>query len=517
MKYSRYILWLLALLPLLLLRDFTPDNELRYLSIADEAIRDGHFFAFYNHGTMYADKPPLYFWIVMLGREVWGTHSMIWLGLFSVLPAFVILWVMDKWTSGEINRSFRTTGQLMLFTTAYFLGATVVLRMDMLMCMFIVLALYIFYQMYMDKGKPSHRWLLPVFLFLALFTKGPLGILIPMVSIFAFLVVRKQVRMAGRFLGWSTWIPVFVLSGIWLFATYLEGGEEYVHNLLFHQTFNRMINSFHHKNTFYFYFQTIGYSMAPWILLFIVVLFTGIKNKRIRTPLEQFFLTIITITFVMLSFISSKLEIYLLPAYPFVVFLAVSLLAQNPGGKWTRASVVVPACVLSLCLPAVVILSKRPDLYLLRNGFIYGAAILLSLIGIASIVLLTKYKNIRAGINTLASGLLGALFIGGWSLPDINPEIGYGSLAGKAKEIAKEQKITHFYYYKLWNAKDMDIYLNNEIKEFKPDNPGLSGTGTKPAILFLYRRSAETDPQIRALVRGKQQQTVGSYSIVIYK
>lgn len=38
-----YLFILLALLPVLLLRDYTPGNELRYLSIADEALRNGTF------------------------------------------------------------------------------------------------------------------------------------------------------------------------------------------------------------------------------------------------------------------------------------------------------------------------------------------------------------------------------------------------------------------------------------------------------------------------------------------
>ena len=61
-----------ALLPLMLFRDPTVSNELRYLSIADEALRDGHIFAFYNHGVPYADKPPLYFWLMMVGKLVFS-------------------------------------------------------------------------------------------------------------------------------------------------------------------------------------------------------------------------------------------------------------------------------------------------------------------------------------------------------------------------------------------------------------------------------------------------------------
>ena len=97
-KYVKYLLWFAALVPLLLLRDFTPDNELRYLSIADEALRDGHWFAFYNQGEAYADKPPLYLWIVMAARVLAGEHNMLLLGLFYYV--FVIKFKSDEFIIG---------------------------------------------------------------------------------------------------------------------------------------------------------------------------------------------------------------------------------------------------------------------------------------------------------------------------------------------------------------------------------------------------------------------------------
>ena len=41
-----FLIVLVALLPVMIFRDFTPSNELRYLSIADEAIRNITFFTF---------------------------------------------------------------------------------------------------------------------------------------------------------------------------------------------------------------------------------------------------------------------------------------------------------------------------------------------------------------------------------------------------------------------------------------------------------------------------------------
>ena len=98
---SVMMLMFLCLAPVMAMRDFSPGNELRYLSIADEAIANGDVFAFTNHGLAYADKPPLYFWLIMLCRLIFGTHSMFVLSLFSFIPAMVIIAVMDKWMCGS--------------------------------------------------------------------------------------------------------------------------------------------------------------------------------------------------------------------------------------------------------------------------------------------------------------------------------------------------------------------------------------------------------------------------------
>ena len=68
MKNAKYLFWLIALIPIFLMRDIAKGNELTYLSIAEQALRNGNFFAFYNHGAIYVDKPPLYIWLVMLGE-----------------------------------------------------------------------------------------------------------------------------------------------------------------------------------------------------------------------------------------------------------------------------------------------------------------------------------------------------------------------------------------------------------------------------------------------------------------
>jgi len=144
----RYIVFFLLLIPVFIFRDYTPTNELKYISIAEEALTHGHYFTFYDHGEIYADKPPLYLWIVMLMQSIFGYVSPFMMSFFSVIPALVILFIMDKWTRNSLNKAERVSAASMLMTTCFFLGAALTVRMDMLMSMFIVLSLYSFYSLY---------------------------------------------------------------------------------------------------------------------------------------------------------------------------------------------------------------------------------------------------------------------------------------------------------------------------------------------------------------------------------
>lgn len=253
-----FVFCAVCLLPMMAMRDFTPSNELRYLSIADEAIANGHLFAFYNHGIPYADKPPLYFWIVMLCRLLFGHHSCLALSMFSLIPAFAIVGIMDRWVMKGKSAMNRMSVAGMTLTCVMFLGTMVVLRMDMLMCLFIVLALWTFYRMYTGEGSRRQDSLtLPLWIFLALFTKGPVGLLMPPLAIAVFLAVKRDWKGFRKYLGLKTWGIIAALSAVWLTCVWLEGGPEYINNLLFKQTVGRAVNAFTHARPFWFYLVTL--------------------------------------------------------------------------------------------------------------------------------------------------------------------------------------------------------------------------------------------------------------------
>ncbi|MEG2790018.1 MAG: glycosyltransferase family 39 protein [Odoribacter sp.] len=511
-NFLRYLFLFSCFIPLLWFRDFTPNNELKYLSIADEAIRNGHFFTFWNHGVMYADKPPLYFWIVMLGKWLLGCHSMFFLSLFSIIPALVILYVMDKWVRG-VDPKIASSGQLMLMTSGLFAGSAIVLRMDMLMSMFIVLALYTFYRQYVGNAVKYASILLPVYIFLAVFTKGPVGVLVPLLSISCFLLLKGQIRHFGRYFGWKQFGILVGLCLCWFSGVYLEGGKSYLNNLLFHQTVNRAIDSFHHKEPLWYYLKTIWYSLAPWILLYATTIIWGIKKQLIDNDLKKLFVVVITTTFIALSIFSGKLDIYLLPIFPFIAYLAFILL-PDLDEKYIRWTVVIPGVILFLSFPGLFIIARYIDLPILQISAIPVAAFLLSVSSGICLYLLFK-KRLVVAANTISIGLLMAILTGGFAISGLNSYIGYGEICQKGETIAQECGIKNFYFYQLSNGKNMDAYLQTDIN--KVDISGISSLVDKQKfILFVSDKNLKEEVKLQQIVNNNKVYTIGKYSFIVF-
>ena len=518
-----FVFCAVCLLPMMVMRDFTPSNELRYLSIADEAIANGHLFAFYNHGIPYADKPPLYFWIVMLCRLLFGHHSCLALSMFSLIPAFAIVGIMDRWVMKGKSAMNRMSVAGMTLTCVMFLGTMVVLRMDMLMCLFIVLALWTFYRMYTGEGSRRQDSLtLPLWIFLALFTKGPVGLLMPPLAIAVFLAVKRDWKGFRKYLGLKTWGIIAALSAVWLTCVWLEGGLEYINNLLFKQTVGRAVNAFTHARPFWFYLVTILWCLAPYTLLLIGSFMASLLPVRKAgaekvSDLEILFLCTIISTAAMLSSFSSKLPIYLVPVFPFCVYLFPTVLDRIGERGWMRWSVGIFQILLlcagiatllflsgSVTIPAAACLLDEYSFA--REAPVVNAVILLTLANAMGTWFLIKRKSVNIPALLLSAGLFLAAFSASAVLRDLNPYIGYGSICSRVPEGTDVATIF------LHRPENIDVYTGRQITNFGDDPAKLSeavkahieltgknvGPG-RPLTIITRTSRMETTPELQKL------------------
>ena len=529
----------LCLLPALTSRDFTYMNELRYLEITDEALSKGEIFALTNNGLPYADKPPLYFWLMMLCKTIAGEHSILLLSLLAFIPAMVTIFIMDRWLlaaakeSGKIIRPLtRIATALILASTGIYLGTGVFIRMDQMMVMFIVLSLFAFYRMFTGTGHTKlQSWLFPVWIFMALFTKGPVGLLAPLVSVLCFLIVTRNCKQIGRYLGFKTFGVILALSAIWFGGVLIESGPDYLYDLTIHQTFGRAVNAFHHKMPFYFYLYAIIPITLPYVFFTLPAAIGGFfkkKDEPQRTVTETFFLCITASTFVMLSLFSSKLPIYLLPIIPFIVYLGPIVIMRKGLKKWMRNCVVGTLLLLIAISGAGAYAVKHIDSLtflheiLLQYPFIaynmtfYACLILLAgnILALATIVTGKSYSR---ALTYMACGVLMCVYAFTFQMNSINPYIGYGELCSKVPE---GTTVNTLY---LNRPENMSVYLGREIVDYKKDTRSFLDEMQKDSadsnnVLLVNTVRYLSDTQLSDYVKshGKSVTISGPYSIILF-
>lgn len=488
--YTIYLFVLTALLPIIVLRDYTISNELRYLSIAEEALRDGHFFTFYNHGEIYADKPPLYFWFLMACKGLFGSFKMWVLSLGSLIPAFVICEVMDRWVASYVSWRSRQMGKLMLLSSCFFTVLMVTLRMDMLMCMFIVLALRECYRMTEHPNDAIRaQWLFPLYIFLALFSKGLVGLAMPLVTAVCYLLIIRRPGLILKALGWRTWAVLLPLVVLWMGLTYAEGGAAYMENLLVHQTVGRTIHAFHHARPFYYYALCIWYVFLPWCLMVACVVTQALREGRCCLNLHKFFLTAIGSTFVLLSLVSSKIDVYLLPLFPFVVYLFLMLAPRYENRLWLRLALAIPSLAFAGSLPLLALLSMGQRFSYLAHPVFYAAAALMSVAGLYVAFFLFRGGRVRRGVTILSSAVFVTFFVAGFGMRYVNDNIGYSTLCHTAVRMERKWNTKEFVAYKMGRSENMEVFLGHDIRHIR-SGKDLKKT-EKPVILLLPKKKLE--------------------------
>lgn len=148
--------------------------------------------------------------------------------------------------------------------------------------------------------------------------------------------------------------------------------------MLCHQTVGRAVNSFRHPHSAFYYCTAVWYIIAPWSLIVIGSIAASLRPKEPRSDMQRFMLSVSVSTFFMLSYISSKLQVNMLPAIPFFVYSAAIALPGYDGSKWLRFGITLPAAAYSLALPGIFIMARVDGFSYLASPLFYVAARLLS-------------------------------------------------------------------------------------------------------------------------------------------
>jgi 4-amino-4-deoxy-L-arabinose transferase-like glycosyltransferase len=399
------VLWLVGLALLMMgaglgLRDPWPADEPRFALVAQDMLRSGDWLIPRVGGDLYADKPPLFFWMMAASMALTGSVRLGFLIPSLLCGVGTVLLVYDLLRRLR-GREVAFAGALMLLVTFQFVWQARQAQIDGTLCFFTTLSLYGLFR-HLAAG-PAFGW------FLLGWAAAGLGVITKGVGFLPLFALAPWAVLAAR--GWPSraphrdarWFagPVCMLAaiGIWFLPMMLAtsaGGEllAYRNEILFHQTVTRYTDAWHHRAPFWVYFVEV----VPFLWLPLVALVPWLWPRWREAFRQRDTFTIVMLAWVLVVLLffsasSGKRGVYILPAVPALAMAAAPWLPELLRARGPRRLAYVLAIVMAA-------LAALGTLYFAFSGQADGRAF-------ASYSL---HPAIPLGIAAVCAGLAIALF-----------------------------------------------------------------------------------------------------------
>lgn len=347
----RFILWTtvlvaaITLLPFFGLTDFTTKGEPREAVVAVSMLNQHNWILPENNGVDIPYKPPFYQWCIAAFSLPIGHVNEFTSRLPSALALIIMLAMGAVFFAKRKNNDLSFLAAMMTLTAFEIHRAGTNCRVDMVLTMFIVCALYAFYRWWESGGK-GMPWLAILCMSGATLTKGPVGIVLPCFVMVVFMVVQNikgvKPHQKSNLKGLSIFVKLFisavlacVLPAMWYLAAYQQGGKEFL-DLVLDENVGRFLGKMKfvtHSNPWHYNILMLVSGWLPWTLPLLLSLFVLPWRKFSRSafvssvkkaePVQVF----TWLSFLLILFFycipESKRGVYLLPCYPFMAVLIV--------------------------------------------------------------------------------------------------------------------------------------------------------------------------------------------------
>lgn len=261
----------------------TDKTEALFVEVARQMAIAGDWITPRWNGEAFFDYPIWGYWMVALSFKLFGFHE--WaarlptaLAAISVVVAVFFLLRFGGLAFGETTigkrqgwfRSWLGAGILALTPGWIGWGRTAVT--DMFLSSAVALSLISFFWGYRQTQNVRQQNLAYIlascFAAIAFLAKGPIGILLPGLTIFSFLLYVGQFQAVRREAPWSSMIVAFILiASPWYVLAAQANGMEFLGTFFGFSNFQRFTNVlYRHAGPWYFYLPWIAILILPWSL-----------------------------------------------------------------------------------------------------------------------------------------------------------------------------------------------------------------------------------------------------------
>ncbi len=326
-------------------------DETRYLAVAWEMFREGHWLVPHLNGEPYAHKPPLLFWLLIIGWKSVGVGDA-WTRILPVVLSGLALLLVYR-LAGRLWPGVDGVGRfaaIIVGGALWWAAFQNLVMFDLLLTCCVLVALNGLADAAAARGTVRPWIWVSSGLALGVLAKGPVALLTVLPVALAAPWWRDSVRAAPkdwyRALAWAC-LGALLLAMLWVVPAVWVGGEAYAHNLLWDQTAHRVATSFAHQRPWWWYLPLLPALGLPW---FIWPPAWRAAREALGMPGgARFCLAWAVPAFLAFCAVSGKQPHYLLPLLPAPALLVARGLAtsQRMSYRRDRLLVVMPAALLA--------------------------------------------------------------------------------------------------------------------------------------------------------------------------
>lgn len=331
------VICVISLISFIGLSLFNTRGEPREAIVSLSMLKYGNWILPINNGIDIAYKPPLLHWFIALLSYIYGEVTTFTARMPSALSLIAMIAAGYVFFAKRKDATTAFIAGIITLTCFEVHRAGTSCRVDMLLSSLIVIALYQLHK-WGEKGMKGFPLWGVLAMSGAFLTKGPIGILLPCLVEFVYLLIRgtKPAKLIFTFI--LIGLSACILPSLWYIAAYRQGGDKFL-ELVYEENVLRFLGKMSyssHEKPAYYNLITVIAGYVPYTLLVIISLFAikyksfdfGINQwwKKLRNRITTmdsahlFSLLSIVIIFVFYCIPKSKRSVYLLPIYPFIAF-----------------------------------------------------------------------------------------------------------------------------------------------------------------------------------------------------
>jgi 4-amino-4-deoxy-L-arabinose transferase-like glycosyltransferase len=369
----------------------TDPDETFYAQTAKEMLNRGEWLTPYLYGKPQFEKPIFFYWVVEASYKIFGVNEFAArfpsavFGLIGVIAVYFLGMLLYGKRVGILSA-------IILATNIEYVILSRACITDMALGTFILLGMLFFLYGYIRK-KPLYYSLTAAALALAVLTKGPVGLALPGLTIFIYLIITGELVSVVKKA--KLYWPILILAAIaipWYLVMYKTHGKFFIEEFFGFRNLTRFLEPEHKIGSqFYYYVPIVLGALFPWSAFlpfaFWQALKKSFKGKDEDRKYSIFLLLWFLVIFIFFSISGTKLPTYIFPTFgALAIMIALvwdEFLKELPAPgteKWMKASYYLLFSVIVIGVAVLYFFIKKRYSIILGNASIAGAFLIFGFI-----------------------------------------------------------------------------------------------------------------------------------------